>query len=413
MSTTELDRYWLERQYASADTPPAKAPDDATVIKIVKTFKGAIGFVSKEAAEREGVKIVLIVEYLIAPMGGRPDQPIGTLLFGVVTGAFALASFAQASMSRPAAALQEAPHPGGRSQSAALIELGRELFFDTRLSSTNTVACATCHKPDRGFSDGQRFSVGVGGTPMKRHTPHLYNLAWGRTFFWDGRASSLEEQALEPIRNLEEMGLPGDLAAEKLRAIPAYDRTFARAFPQSGVKMKNIATAIAAFERTLVARNAPYDRYDAGDESALDQAAVRGKELFFGRARCATCHSGPNFTDGGFHNTGVIGDDLGRAAFDRVGEFQMRPYPFFQMRRAFKTPGLRNVSLTAPYQHDGSEASLAEVVRFYNLGGRDPRSYGKALDIKPLNLTEAELDDLVAFLEALTSQGTVPAEVSR
>ena len=243
---------------------------------------------------------------------------------------------------------------------------------------------------------------------MKRHTPHLYNLAWGRTFFWDGRASSLEEQALEPIRNPEEMGLPGDLAAEKLRAIPSYDQAFARAFPKSGVTMKNIATALAAFERTLVARNSPVDRYNAGDTSALDEAAVRGKELFFGRARCATCHSGPNFTDGLFHNTGVIGDDLGRAAFDRVGEFQMRPYPFFQMRRAFKTPGLRNVALTAPYQHDGSEASLAEVVRFYNLGGRDPRSYGKALDIRPLNLTDAELDDLVAFLKALTSPGTVP-----
>ena len=293
---------------------------------------------------------------------------------------------------------------------SAVIELGRELFSDTRLSATNTVACATCHQPARGFSDGQRFSVGVRGTPMKRHTPHLYNLAWGRTFYWDGRASSLEAQALEPIRNVDEMGLPGDLAAEKLHAIPSYDQAFARAFPTSGVTMKNIAVALAAFERTLVARNAPVDRYDAGDRSALGDPARRGKELFFGRARCATCHSGPNFTDGLFHNTGVVGDDLGRAAFDRVGEFQMRPYPFFQMRRAFKTPGLRNVALTAPYQHDGSEGSLAEVVRFYNLGGRDPQSYGKALDIRGLHLLDAELDDLVAFLNALTSSDAVPQD---
>jgi cytochrome c peroxidase len=328
-----------------------------------------------------------------------------------VAGALVLAGFAYALSSPPATAFQD-PHPG-RHASAAVIELGRALFFDTRLSSTNTVACATCHRPDRGLSDGQRFSVGVAGTPMKRHTPHLYNLAWARSLLWDGRASSLEEQALQPIRNPEEMGLPGDLAAKKLAAIPQYEAMFTRAFPKSGVTMKNIATAIAAFVRTLVARNAPVDRYDAGDESALAKAAVRGQDLFFGRAHCATCHSGPNFTDGLFHNTGVIGDDVGRAAFDRVGEFQMRPYPFFQMRRAFKTPGLRNVALTAPYQHDGSEASLKEVVRFYNLGGRDPRSYGKALDIRALNLTDAQLDDLVAFLEALTSVDSTPAGINR
>lgn len=344
-------------------------------------------------------------------MAGRWDRLTRTPVWGIAAGAFVLASVAQVSISTPASAWQDVPHPGGRPP-AAVIELGRELFFDTRLSSTDTVACATCHRPDRGFSDGQRFSVGVSGTPMKRHTPHLYNLAWGRTFFWDGRASSLEVQALVPIRDADEMGLPGDLAAQKLRVTQPYDLTFARAFPQSGITMKNIATALAAFVRTLIARNAPVDRYDAGDASALNDAAVRGRRLFAGRAKCATCHSGPNFTDGLFHNTGVLGDDIGRAAFDRVGEFQMRPYPFFQMRRAFKTPGLRNVGLTAPYQHDGSEASLAEVVRFYNLGGRDPQSYGKALDIRALHLTDTELDDLVAFLEALTSSGTVP-QVSR
>jgi len=320
-----------------------------------------------------------------------------------------LASLAHASVFTHSSGLETIPYPGGRPPAPALVDLGRELFFETRLSSTDTVACATCHRPERGFSDGQRFSIGVGGTPLKRHTPHLYNLAWGRSFFWDGRASSLEEQALEPIRNPEEMGLAGDSAAKKLQTIPSYTKPFAAAFPKSGVTMKNIATALAAFERTLVSRNSPFDRHEAGETSALDESAVRGKALFYGRASCGTCHSGPNFTDGLFHNTGVIGDsgDIGRAAIDRVGEFQTRPYPFFQMRRAFKTPSLRNVSLTAPYQHDGSEASLADVVRFYNLGGRDPRSYGKSLDIRPLNLTDGDLDDLVAFLRALTSPVTV------
>jgi cytochrome c peroxidase len=298
--------------------------------------------------------------------------------------------------------------------SSVEVELGRMLFFETRLSSNDAVSCATCHQPDHGFADGQRFSVGVAGTPLKRHTPHLYNLADARTFFWDGRASSLEEQALAPIRNVEEMGLAGDAAAKKLRAMPSYAAMFGEVFPKSGVTMQNIARALAAFERTLVSRGSPADRYAAGDKSALSEAAVRGRTLFFGKAMCSTCHSGPNFTDGLFHNTGVMGDDIGRAALDRVGEFQMRPYPFFQMRRAFKTPGLRNVALTAPYQHDGSEVSLDEVVRFYNQGGRDPQSYGKALDIRPLNLIDADLSDLVAFLEGLTApvvvvppQGTV------
>jgi cytochrome c peroxidase len=322
-------------------------------------------------------------------------------------GLFALALLfvfvAQASMANYASFLADIPYPSGRPPSVSEIELGRMLFFDVRLSSNDTIACATCHRPDHGFADPRRFSVGVAGTPLKRHTPHLQNLAWAHTLFWDGRAATLEEQALAPIRNPEEMGLPGDKAAAKVSRVPEYKAAFEAAFGSPGVTMKHMAKALASFERTLVSKDAPYDRYEAGDVSAMVPAAVRGKELFFGRARCTTCHSGPNFTDGLFHNTGVMGEDPGRAAFDRVGEFQMRPYPFFQTKRAFKTPGLRNVALTAPYQHDGSEETLADVVRFYNLGGRDPQSYGKALDIRSLNLQESDLNDLVAFLNALTA----------
>ena len=291
----------------------------------------------------------------------------------------------------------------GASLSEAEVALGRRLFFDPVLSSNGQVSCATCHRPDRGFGDGLPVSTGVSGVRLKRHTPHLFNLAWSRTLFWDGRATSLEQQALEPIRNPAEMGLPGDAAADKLRAIPSYLDAFAEVYPKSGVTMKNLARALAAFERTLVSNDSAFDRFEAGDTTAMSERALAGRELFFGRAKCSTCHSGPQFTDGLFHNTGVLSNDQGRAAFDRVGEFQMRPYPFFQMRQAFKTPGLRNVALTAPYQHDGSEETLEKVVRFYNAGGRDPRSYGKALDIKPLGLTEAQIADLVQFLEALTS----------
>jgi cytochrome c peroxidase len=318
--------------------------------------------------------------------------------------AFGLAGvLAVVSLKAASTVLDVIPYPGGRPPSSGEVALGKTLFFEKRLSSTDAVSCATCHQPEKGFADGQRVSIGVAGTPLKRHTPHLYNLAWNRTFFWDGRASSLEEQALAPIRNGEEMGLPGDAAATKLRGIPAYAATFSEVFPKSGVTMSNIAKALAAFERTLVSKDAPADRYAAGDTSALGDAAVRGRALFLGRAMCSTCHSGPNFTDGLFHNTGVMSGDPGRAALDRVGEFQMRPYPFFQMRSAFKTPSLRNVALTAPYQHDGSEASLEEVVSFYNKGGREPQSYGKSLDIRPLNLSDADLKDLVAFLEGLSA----------
>ena len=152
------------------------------------------------------------------------------------------------------------------------------------------------------------------------------------------------------------------------------------------------------------AAGSPFDRYLQGDVEALGESAERGRALFFGRANCSACHRGPNLTDGGFHNTGVSGDDPGRAALDRVGEFRVQPYPFFQANKAFKTPGLRNVVLSAPYFHDGSEPTLRDVVRFYDQGGKDPDSYGLSADIKPLGLTDGEIDDIVAFLESLTSQ---------
>ena len=302
--------------------------------------------------------------------------------------------------------------PGAKGANAARVELGKQLFFDNRLSSTGTMSCATCHKPELGFSDGTRYSVGVAGTPLKRHTPHLFNLAWSKTFFWDGRATSLEEQVLGPLSSPDELNMPVGPLVERLRAVPEYERAFSEAFPGSGLTPKNLAAAIASFERTLVSGGAPLDRYLAGDRQALDEPQEQGLELFYGRALCSTCHAGPNLTDGKFHNTGVPGDDRGRASFDRVGEFQTRPYPFFQTQKAFKTPGLRNVALTAPYFHDGSEASLEDVVKFYNQGGKEKESYGLALDIRPLNLKDYEINDLVAFLSAaLTAPVTVAPPV--
>jgi len=294
-------------------------------------------------------------------------------------------------------------YPGRKAATPARVELGKTLFFDPRLSSSGTVSCATCHKQELGWSDGRRYSVGVSGRPLKRHTPHLLNLAWQKTFFWDGRATSLEEQALGPLENPDELDMPIHTLVPKLEAVPGYRRAFGEAYPGSGITARNVTNAIASFVRTLVSGGAPFDRYQAGEQAAMSPAARRGMDLFYGRAACSTCHSGPHLSDGKFHNTGVPGDDRGRSALDRVGEFQMRPYPFFQTQKAFKTPGLRNVALSAPYMHDGSEPSLLEVVRFYNKGGKEKESYGLALDIRPLNLDEPQIADLVAFLEALTA----------
>ena len=288
--------------------------------------------------------------------------------------------------------------------SEALAALGKDLFFDTLLSLDHTVSCATCHKPEHGFADDVALSVGVSGVPLRRHTPHLFNLASGSSFFWDGRARSLEEQALMPIQNADEMGLELDVLIERLEAHAEYPDDFARVYGSPGISKKRLGVAIAEFERTLIADATPYDRFTDGDGSAMTDSAKRGMEIFFQHdVGCAICHSGSNFTDGDFHNTGLFGDDLGRAEIDRVGNFRMRPYPFFHTQKAFKTPGLRNVSLTSPYMHNGVFGTLREVVQNYNRGSQDPESYGISLDIKPLGLTDQDVTDLVGFLEALSS----------
>ena len=339
-----------------------------------------------------------------ARRGARRISGLGVLAVGLAT------STAQAGPTRLPDPLS-LEYPGHKAATPARVELGKTLFFDTRLSSTGTMSCSTCHKPELGWGDGLRYSKGVSGQPLKRHTPHILNLAWSKTLFWDGRATSLEEQAQGPLANPDELNMPIGELVPKLAAVPEYRRAFDEAYPGSGLTARNVSNAIASFVRSLVSGHAPFDRYEAGEQAAMSPAARRGMGLFFGRAACSTCHSGPHFSDGKFHNTGVPGLDRGRAVFDRVGEFQVRPYPFFQTQKAFKTPGLRNVALSAPYMHDGSEPSLEEVVRFYNKGGKEKESYGLALDIRPLDLGEPQIADLVAFLETLTSPVAVTPPV--
>lgn len=277
-------------------------------------------------------------------------------------------------------------YPDWEEPSEAVVELGRKLFFDEELSANRTQSCATCHNPDHGFSDGMRFSIGAMGNPVGRNTPHLYNLAWNDSFFWDGRSPTLEDQALGPIKAEGEMNLPIEELERRLNSSADYRSKFEEAFGDPEATASKVATAIASFERSIVVDDTPFDRYLAGDANAISSAAKRGMALYAGKGRCIDCHDGPNFTDNSYRNIGLADADRGRAKI--VGDESLSG--------AFKVPGLRNILYSAPYMHDGSLGTLEEVVRFYDRGGDAPGS-----ELTKLDLTEEEIRDLVAFIGAL------------
>ena len=290
--------------------------------------------------------------------------------------------------------------PAANTYSEARELLGRTLFFDPRLSGSKFISCATCHNPGFAWGDGLPKGIGDGMKPLKRHTPTILNAAYGELMFWDGRANSLEAQALGPIKSPAEMNQPLGHAVETISSISGYKPLFDKAYPGEPISEDTIAKAIATFERTVVSGQAPFDRWTAGDEHAVSESAKRGFDLFNRKAGCAQCHSGWNFTDSGFHDVGVADDDLGRGALIKIES----------MQHAFKTPTLRNVTLRAPYLHNGSESSLAEVIDFYDAGGRAQRP-SLAPEIHPLHLTAADKADLIEFLRTLTSvekPATVP-----
>ncbi len=287
--------------------------------------------------------------------------------------------------------------PADSPLTAERVALGRSLFFDPVLSENNTVACASCHQPRHGFAAPDAGAIGIRGQVGQRNAPSLLNRAYGTRFFWDGRAGSLEEQALKPIANRKELGSSVAAVIKKLRGSAEYVEKFQQAFAEGGVKVvneKNLGKALASFERTLLLGDSPIDQFRASNASALSDAERQGLWLYESRGRCWRCHSGHNFSDESFHNTGVSWGkrpaDLGR--FDVSGQEEDVG--------KFKTPTLRGVSLTAPYMHDGSVKTLRDVVQFYNRGGvKNPN-----LDpiIQPLDLSDADVDHLVAFLEALS-----------
>ena len=312
----------------------------------------------------------------------------------------------------------------------AKVALGKALYFDKRLSVDQTVSCATCHNPKAAFTDGKPVSEGVGGKKGARNAPTILNALFNPEQFWDGRAKSLEDQVKQPLINPVEMAMPShEAVVNVVQQIPSYREQFQLVF-KSPVTINLIAKAIAAFERTQLSGDSPFDRFIDGDKTAISEAARRGWELFQKKARCHICHefkdSSPFFIDFRYHNIGIgrkstpnfedlvqqvrvlaekgqLTKELDRLSltegFSELGRFLVTHQP--QDLGAFKTPSLRNIELTAPYMHTGSLKTLREVLDFYNKGGEPNSNLDK--DIVKLDLSDQEIGDLEAFLKTLTS----------
>ena len=311
--------------------------------------------------------------------------------------------------------------PANNPMTRAKIELGRQLFFDERLSSDNTISCASCHDPAQAYGAESTFGIGVRGQLGGRNSPLAYNRILSKAQFWDGRAATLEDQAVGPIANPIEMGNTHEACIDTIKHVPGYVQQFEKIF-EDGINIDNVGKAIATFERGIVTGPMPFDGYNAlanfkktfaDDLEYLDEepelkekfealkaeaakrpmseSAIRGMTLFSGKANCAACHAGANFTDEQFHNLGVgmqaDQPDLGRFEVTKIEKD----------KGAFKTPTLRNTALSAPYMHDGSQSTLEEVVKWYNKGGHPNANLSDKM--KVLNLTEQEEKDVIAFME--------------
>lgn len=333
----------------------------------------------------------------------------GTLtaaLVAAIAGAALTGSVADAQREqspKPPLGLPPVPWPPDNPYTKEKAELGRLLFFDKRISSDQSVSCASCHAPEHAFGDSQPVATGIGGQKGGRSAPTVINRAYSTLQFWDGRASSLEEQAKGPIANPLEMTSYKDAdQAHKacvacLKGIPGYVARFKKVFGTEDFTIDHVTKAIATFERTVLSADASFDRYQAGDKKAMTSEQVRGMDIFYNKTACDSCHIGFNFTDGSYENIGIgmdkVSPDLGRYVVTRRDE----------EKGAFKTPTLREIEHTAPYMHDGSLKTLEDVVEHYNKGGIKNPWLDERL--KPLNLSAQEKKDLVSFLKALSGSG--------
>ena len=289
------------------------------------------------------------------------------------------------------------PFPKDNPYTPEKTALGKMLFFDTRLSRDRNLSCASCHNPSFGWEVPFAKAIGAGGKPLGRHAPTTINQAWSQNLFWDGRAPTLEAQARGPIEAAVEMDLPLGTALTRLQEVEGYKQAFSRAFPSDGLTEANILKAIATYERTLVTGITPFDRWVRGDAKAISDSALRGFTLFNGKAACASCHAGWNFTDDKFHDVGLPSEDKGRSVVSKKPEDDF----------AMKTPGLREIVARAPYMHDGSLLTLEAVMAHYIAGGTARPTRSPLM--KPVALNGTEVEDLVAFLRTLSSPQSVVA----
>lgn len=294
----------------------------------------------------------------------------------------------------------EVPQPKDNKLTPERIELGKLLFFDKRLSASGEINCATCHHPKRGWTDLEPVSKAIGAGRGPRNSPTILNTAFGTRQFWDGRAKTLEKQALGPMEADVEMNMPLKVLVPKLNDIKGYQELFKEAYPQSqgNITKEYLAQAIASFERTVLSTTAPFDSYAMGDEKAISKQAKQGFELFTNKAHCVDCHDKFNFSDGSFHNIGLHDGELQGKELGR----------YLTKRRAawygvFKTPTLRDITKSGPYFHDGSVQTLTEATSICASGGRYKNDVkNKSTYIVDRNLTEGEISKIVEFLKTLT-----------
>lgn len=293
--------------------------------------------------------------------------------------------------------LPSAPaHPAENAPTPERIALGKMLFFDPRLSGDGSMSCGTCHNPQFGWSDGLPTAVGNMSEILDRATPTIVNTAYNSIQMWDGRKRTLEDQAMGPMEAAKEMNMNVKRLFEWMNRSEGYKTAFAKAYPGEKIDSMTLSKAMATYERTIVSNTSPFDSWLKGDAKAMTAQQVNGFKLFNTKAKCVVCHSAPNFTDNGFHNIGL--PSYGKPEPD-MGRYAIKPIKV--MKGAFKTPTLRDISMTAPYFHDGSSATLMDVVNHYNTAGVVKTDLSP--NIHELGLTEDEKKDIVAFMRALTS----------
>ena len=290
------------------------------------------------------------------------------------------------------------PHPEGNAPTAARVELGKKLFFDPRLSGDGNMSCASCHSPLLGWSDGLPTGKGSKSMVLDRASPTVINTAFNSLQMWDGRKATLEDQAMGPMEASAEMNMDTKKLFVWLNANPGYRKLFELAYPGQAIAADSLSKAIASFERTVISNTSPFDRWVAGSKDAMSADQVKGFALFIdpNKANCTACHAGPNFTDSSFHNVGLA--SFGKENPD-MGRYAQKPVA--SMKGAFKTPTVREVSRTAPYFHDGSAATLEEVIALYVEGGTVKTNLSKSM--KALALSRGEAAQLASFLNALSS----------